>query len=71
MLDLQTGTPSETLLDEDVDKAVPLFDAGMLAIVHNSDVGYVTVIDIDRPDRESARSVRGFLLATALDRGEP
>lgn len=71
MLDLETGAPGETLLDADIDLAVPLFDEGLLAVVHPSNVGHLTILDIDRPDRENARSVRGFLLATALDRGEP
>jgi len=71
MLDLETGAPRETLLDANIEVAVPLFEEGLLAIVHPSDIGHVTVIDIDRPDRENARSTRGFLLATALDRGEP
>ena len=71
MLDLETGTPGEVLLDADVSEVVPLFDAGLIAVIHRNDVGHVTVLDLDSPDRENARSVRGFLLAAALDRGEP
>jgi hypothetical protein len=70
-LDLTTGQPGELLLDAPVAQAVPMFDAGLLAIVHGSSVGYVTVVDIARPDREHAKSVRGFLWDGLLDRGEP
>jgi hypothetical protein len=71
MLDLETGTPSEVLLDADIAQLVPLFDAGLMAIIHPNHVGHVTVLDLDAPDRQNARSVRGFVLAAALDRGEP
>ena len=47
------------------------FDAGLIAVMHESNVGHVTVIDLDNPERKTARSVRGFVLAAALDRGEP
>jgi hypothetical protein len=70
-LDLETGTPGEVLLDAPIKRIVPLFDAGLLAVMHESNVGHVTVLDLDRPDRKSARSVRGFLLAAVLERGEP
>jgi hypothetical protein len=71
VLDLETGTPGEVLLDAPIRRLVPLFDAGLIAVMHESNVGHVTVIDLDQPDRKNARSVRGFLLAAALDRGEP
>jgi hypothetical protein len=71
VLDLETGTPGEVLLDAPIHQLVPLFDAGLLAVIHRSDVGHVTVLDLDKPDRNNARSVRGFVLAAALDRGEP
>lgn len=71
MLDLETGTPGEMLLDANIGQLVPLFDAGLIAVIHPSEVGHVTVLDLDAPDRQNARSVRGFVLAAALDRGEP
>lgn len=70
-LDLETGTPGEVLLDAPIGTLVPLFDSGLLAVIHPSNVGHVTVVDLDAPDRKHARSVRGFVLAAALDRGEP
>jgi hypothetical protein len=71
LLDLETGTPGEVLLDANIAQLVPLFDAGLMAVIHPSQVGHVTVLDLEAPDRQNARSVRGFVLAAALDRGEP
>jgi hypothetical protein len=71
VLDIETGEPGELLLDSPIQQLVPVFDAGLLAVVHDSLVGYVTVIDIDSPTRNAARSVRGFALSGLLDRGEP
>ena len=34
-------------------------------------VGYVTVLDADQPDRKGARSAHGFLLTDYLERGQP
>jgi hypothetical protein len=49
---------------------VPMFDAGHVVILHQGSIGYLTVLDADRPTREYARSLRGFLVADLLDRGE-
>lgn len=68
--DLQSGETGEVPLDATVKHLVPFFEAGKLAIVHPSDIGYVTVIDTENPSRDSARSVRGFLVAGLLDRGD-
>jgi hypothetical protein len=69
-LDLASGETGEVLLDETVRYLVPFFEAGKLAIVHPSRIGYVTVLDTLEPSRDQATSVRGFLLADILDRGE-
>jgi hypothetical protein len=69
-LDLETGEPNELLLDAPIEALVPLFDDGMIAVVHSSDVGHLTVIDLDDPDREHATALRGFFLDGILDRGE-
>lgn len=69
-LDLATGTTDEVLLDANVARLVPLFDIGRLAIVHASTVGRVTLVDTKNPERDTAASVRGFLIADVLDRGE-
>jgi hypothetical protein len=70
LLELDTGETPEVLLDEDVDQLVPMFDAGHMVVLHRSTVGHLTVLDAARPTRESARSLRGFVVADLLDRGE-
>jgi hypothetical protein len=70
LLELDTGETPEVLLDEDVDRLVPMFDAGHMVVLHRSAVGHLTVLDAERPTRESARSLRGFVVADLLDRGE-
>jgi hypothetical protein len=70
LLDLATGDTPEVLLDAEVDELVPMFDAGHVVVLHPSTVGHLTVLDADRPTREHARSLRGFLVADLLDRGE-
>lgn len=69
-LDLTSGETGEVRLDAEVQHLVPFFEAGKLAIVHQSKIGYVTVIDTDEPSRDRARSVRGFLVAGVLDQGD-
>jgi hypothetical protein len=69
-LDLASGETGEVLLDAPVQNLVPFFDAGKLAIVHPSQLGYVTVLDTHEPSRDHARSVRGFFVSGILDRGE-
>ncbi len=68
-LDLKTGATDEVLLDQNVELMVPLFDAKRVAIVHHSDIGFVTFLDSAAPSRQSAVSVRGFFIADILDRG--
>jgi hypothetical protein len=69
-LDLTSGETGEVRLDADVQTLVPFFEAGKLAVVHSSRIGHVTLIDTSEPDREHARSVRGFIVAGIADRGE-
>jgi hypothetical protein len=49
---------------------VPLLESGRLVVMHPSEIGHLTVLDADEPTREAARSVRGFLAAGLLNRGE-
>ncbi len=70
LLDLDTGDTDEVLLDAAIGTAVPMFDAGRLAIVHSNPLGHVTWLELDDPSRDSARSVRGFLFDGLLERGE-
>ena len=52
--------------DRDV---VPLLESGHLAVLHESHLGHITVLDADKPTREAARSVRGFLAGLAEQGG--
>jgi hypothetical protein len=70
LLELATGETPEVLLDADVSAIVPMFDAGHVVVLHASTVGHLTVLDAARPTRDSARSLRGFLVTDLLDRGE-
>ena len=69
-LELDTGDTRETLLDASIEHVVPLLDSGHLVVLHPRRLGHLTVLDADKPTREAARSVRGFLAAGLLDRGE-
>jgi hypothetical protein len=71
-LDLMTGKTNEILLDAKIQAIVPMFGANRLAVMHSSDVGYVTLVDLDTdtPSRTSAISVRGFFISGSLDRSE-
>ncbi len=69
-LDLASGETGEVRLDAEVQHLVPFFEAGKLAIVHRSKIGYVTVLDTDEPSRDRTRSVRGFFVAGILDQGD-
>jgi hypothetical protein len=68
-LDLDTGKTDEIRLDADIRAMVPMFAAKRLAILHRSDIGYVTFLDLDRPTRDTAVSVRGFFISGSFDRG--
>lgn len=65
-VDIHQGASDEIILDADVQFAVPVFDSNVLLIVHKSAVGYVTLVDVNDPTRQTSRSVRGFLLGGNL-----
>ncbi|MEY4579398.1 MAG: hypothetical protein RL701_4101 [Pseudomonadota bacterium] len=69
-LDLGTGMTDELYLDAPIDHIVPMFEQGRIAVIHADSSGYVTLIDLDEPDRQHAISVRGFFTNRILDRGE-
>jgi hypothetical protein len=71
-LALASGDTREVRLDHPVERLVPLFESGRLAIEHAHPLGLLTVLDIDGelPSTTDARSTRGFLAAGLLDRGE-
>jgi hypothetical protein len=68
-LDLSTGDTQELLLDEAIGTLVPMLSVGKIAVLHQSDVGHLTVLDAAKPRRDTAHSVRGFLVADLLERG--
>jgi hypothetical protein len=70
LLELDTGDTPEVLLDANVASLVPMFEAGHVVVLHDSTVGHLTVLDARNPTRETARSLRGFVIADLLDRGE-
>ncbi|HEX4352453.1 MAG TPA: hypothetical protein VHZ95_06055, partial [Polyangiales bacterium] len=67
-LDLTSGKTDEILLDANIQALVPMFVANRLAVLHQSDVGYITLLDLDAPSRDNAVSVRGFFVSGSLDR---
>jgi hypothetical protein len=67
-LDLETGATHELPLDTDIQRVVPMFGKERVAVVHDSSVGYVTVLNATDPKRETATSLRGFLIAGLLER---
>lgn len=69
-LDLATGDTPEIRLDANVQALVPMFGVGRVVVLHDSTEGYLTVLDTGRPSRDSARSLRGFLLAGVLSEDE-
>lgn len=65
-VDIKETATDDLILDADVEAVVPVFDAGVLMVVHDSEVGYVTLIDVENPDRRHCRSIRGFLVEDIL-----
>ncbi len=70
VLDLQTGDTPEVLLDHGVKTLVPMFSRGKVVVLHDSTVGELTVLDAAKPSRDTAKTIRGFLVAGLLDRGQ-
>lgn len=68
-LDLETGKTDEIRLDAPIRTIVPMFAQDKLCVIHEGAIGYVTLVDLDHPDREHAISVRGFFVNNVLDRG--
>lgn len=68
-LDLERFHPSEVHLDAPTVAAVdvPSERRGRFVVSHQSSVGYITVLDAKTPDVEHAYSLRGFLVAGALE----
>lgn len=74
-IDLQSFRPGEVRLDGPVTDVIPLRGDAMgrtrVAAVHAAPGGWVTLLDARAPRRETAASVRGFLLSDILDTEAP
>ncbi len=72
-LNLDTLTVGDVRLDAPVGVLLPLGRRSdgrqMIVVDHGGNEGFITVLDADKPERASARSVRGFLLQDLLSRG--
>ncbi len=65
-IDINEGETDDLLLDDTIKDVVPVFDIGVLLIVHGSSAGYVTLIDVKNPTRDASRSIKGFILEDIL-----
>lgn len=66
--------PGEVRLDEPVTDVIPLpgpMGRGRVVAIHPSRLGSLTVLDAADPRRETARTLRGYLLDSMLDRRTP
>ena len=68
-LDIETSHPDDVQLDAPLESflVVPHEQAPKVVVVHPSTHGYFTVLDARAPSRDTAFSVRGFLLDGVLD----
>lgn len=70
-LDLTTGrTGDELRLDAPISSFLPLFARDRLLVLHREDLGYLTLVDAERPDRENALSLRGYFVNQLFDRSD-
>lgn len=74
-INLANFSPGEVRLDEPVTDVIPLPGStaatGHVVAVHPSLGGSLTVLDAADPRRETAHSLRGYLLGSLLDRRTP
>jgi hypothetical protein len=66
-VDIKNGATSEIQLDARFAVPVLMQANGVLAVVHDDPLGYVTFIDVEDPTREAAWSARGFMTGRLLD----
>ena len=70
-MELATGrTGDELRLDASIRSLLPMFKRDRLLVLHEESLGYVTLVDAERPDREHALSLRGFFVNQLFDRGD-
>ena len=70
-LDLTTGrTGDELRLDASITSFLPMFGSDRLLVLHSENLGYLTLVDAERPDRENALSLRGYFVNQLFDRSD-
>jgi hypothetical protein len=70
-LDLTTGrTGDELRLDAPITSFLPLFQRDRLLVLHSENFGYLTLVDVERPDRDNALSLRGYFVNQLFDRSD-
>ena len=59
----------DVLLDYGIDKLIPLTTGERKRVVveHRSEVGFITILDAEQPEIDTAVSLKGFFLADVLD----
>jgi hypothetical protein len=66
-VDIRDGATSEIKLDEPFVVPILMSRNGVLAVLHDDPLGYVTFVDVEEPSRDAAWSMRGFLTSRLLD----
>ncbi len=71
-IDLDGLQPREIRLDAAIDRLwlVPHPERPRIVVTHSGDPGYLTLVDAAEPSRKTAISLRGYLKAGVLDRGD-
>jgi hypothetical protein len=70
-LELTTGrTGAELRLDAPITSFLPMFQRDSLLVLHSENLGYLTLVDAERPDRESSLSLRGYFVNQLFDRSD-
>jgi len=70
-LDLQSGMTDELRLDAPIQALWPMLGHRRLVVLHGESTGYLTLVDLEQPDREHALSLRGYLADALFDRSTP
>lgn len=70
-LDLTTGqTGDELRLEAPITGFLPMFQRDSLLVLHSETLGHLTLVDVERPDRDSALSLRDYFAHRLFDRSE-
>lgn len=64
-LDLDSGKTDEVRLDNGVERVLPMLKHDRLVVLHTSQDGSATLVDLEHPDREHIQPLQGFFAAAA------